>query len=281
MLSYLQSTVDSTAPQNPFKNNLLAALNDSQLFDSDSPGRTWYGGQIEPERLRSLEPGDRTDENTDAFSTMAGKAMGISPKKINYLLDQYTGFAGDMLLPLMTPAARENLLVSNFVTDSVMSNRLADDFYSAKDQAQQAFNSRYNPLDKARYDALSDAAKDISEDYARIRDVKTSSLPKDEKLSQVREIRKGLNEKLKAAVAAADEAYERAQTEWEDIPDEVYYNAYIAQKGAKGDKDRDGKTIALSASKNKKRAIDAAAKDLTTAQKRKLYEAFGVSEKVW
>ena len=281
MLSYLQSTIDSTAPQNPFKNNLLAALNDSQLFDSDSPGRTWYGGQIEPERLRSLEPGDRTDENTDAFSTMAGKAMGISPKKINYLLDQYTGFAGDMLLPLMTPAARENLLVSNFVTDSVMSNRLADDFYSAKDQAQQAFNSRYNPLDKARYDALSDAAKDISEDYARIRDVKTSSLPKDEKLSQVREIRKGLNEKLKAAVAAADEAYERAQTEWEDIPDEVYYNAYIAQKGAKGDKDRDGKTIALSASKNKKRAIDAAAKDLTTAQKRKLYEAFGVSEKVW
>lgn len=281
MLSYLQSTVDSTAPQNPFKNNLLAALNDSQLFDSDSPGRTWYGGQIEPERLRSLEPGDRTDENTDAFSTMAGKAMGISPKKINYLLDQYTGFAGDMLLPLMTPAARENLLVSNFVTDSVMSNRLADDFYSAKDQAQQAFNSRYNPLDKARYDALSDAAKDISEDYARIRDVQTSSLPKDEKLSQVREIRKGLNEKLKAAVAAADEAYERAQTEWEDIPDEVYYNAYIAQKGAKGDKDRDGKTIALSASKNKKRAIDAAAKDLTTAQKRKLYEAFGVSEKVW
>ena len=281
MLSYLQSTVDSTAPQNPFKNNLLAALNDSQLFDSDSPGRTWYGGQIEPERLRSLEPGDRTDENTDAFSTMAGKAMGISPKKINYLLDQYTGFAGDMLLPLMTPAARENLLVSNFVTDSVMSNRLADDFYSAKDQAQQAFNSRYNPLDKARYDALSDAAKDISEDYARIRDVNTSSLPKDEKLSQVREIRKGLNEKLKAAVAAADEAYERAQTEWEDIPDEVYYNAYIAQKGAKGDKDRDGKTIALSASKNKKRAIDAAAKDLTTAQKRKLYEAFGVSEKVW
>ena len=94
-------------------------------------------------------------------------------------------------------------------------------------------------------------------------------MPKDEKLSQVREIRKGLNEKLKAAVAAADEAYERAQTEWEDIPDEVYYNAYIAQKGAKGDKDRDGKTIALSASKNKKRAIDAAAKDLTTAQKRK------------
>ena len=281
MLSYLQSTIDSTAPQNPFTNNLLAALNDSQLLNSDSPGRTWYGGQIEPERLRSLKPGDRTDENTDAFSTMAGKAMGISPKKINYLLDQYTGFAGDMLLPLMTPAARESLLVSNFVTDSVMSNRLADDFYSAKDQAQQAFNSHYNPLDKARYDALSDSAKDISEDYARIRDVQASGLPKDEKLSQVREIRKGLNEKLKAAVAAADEAYERAQTEWEDIPDEVYYNAYIAQKGAQGDKDRNGKTVALSPSKNKKKAIDAVAKGLTTAQKRKLYEAFGVSEKAW
>ena len=281
MLSYLQSTIDSTAPQNPLTNNLLAALNDSQLLNSDSPGRTWYGGQIEPERLRSLKPGDRTDENTDAFSTMAGKAMGISPKKINYLLDQYTGFAGDMLLPLMTPAARESLLVSNFVTDSVMSNRLADDFYSAKDQAQQAFNSHYNPLDKARYDALSDSAKDISEDYARIRDVQASGLPKDEKLSQVREIRKGLNEKLKAAVAAADEAYERAQTEWEDIPDEVYYNAYIAQKGAQGDKDRNGKTVALSPSKNKKKAIDAVAKGLTTAQKRKLYEAFGVSEKAW
>lgn len=56
---------------------------------------------------------------------------------------------------------------------------------------------------------------------------------------------------------------------------------YNAQKGAASDKDSDGNTVALSKSKNKKSAVDAAAPLLSTKRKELPYEAFGVSEKVW
>ena len=46
-------------------------------------------------------------------------------------------------------------------------------------------------------------------------------------------------------------------------------------------KDENGKTITNSASRKKKEAIDKAVPNATTKQKHLLYEALGVSEKVW
>ena len=62
----------------------------------------------------------------------------------------------------------------------------------------------------------------------------------------------------------------------------VYYAAYLAQKGIQGDKDSNGNTVQLSASRNKKAAIDAVlTPDITKAQRHLIYEAFGVSKQVW
>lgn len=67
----------------------------------------------------------------------------------------------------------------------------------------------------------------------------------------------------------------------------INYNQYMAalqaSKGAESDKDKDGKTIALSLAKNKKAAIDEAVKEFNLSKKQKelLYEANDVSEKVW
>ena len=49
----------------------------------------------------------------------------------------------------------------------------------------------------------------------------------------------------------------------------------------KGDRDANGNTITLTASKKKKAAIDKATPDLTQEQREVLYESFGVSPKVW
>ena len=57
-----------------------------------------------------------------------------------------------------------------------------------------------------------------------------------------------------------------------------YYAAYFAARGIVGDK---GETIANSASRKKKEAIDKAVPGASTKQKHLLYEALGVSEKVW
>ena len=60
-----------------------------------------------------------------------------------------------------------------------------------------------------------------------------------------------------------------------------YYAAYFAARGIVGDKGENGKTITNSASRKKKEAIDKAVPNATTKQKHLLYEALGVSDRVW
>ena len=61
-----------------------------------------------------------------------------------------------------------------------------------------------------------------------------------------------------------------------------YMEALTAARKAESDKDKDGETIPLSLARNKKRAIDKVADEygLTERQRKILYEANGVSEKV-
>lgn len=65
------------------------------------------------------------------------------------------------------------------------------------------------------------------------------------------------------------------------IDRQVFLDVYLAQRDVKGDKDRNGKTVYLSSSENKKAAIDEATEGLSRKQKEYLYEVFGVSKKVW
>ena len=67
----------------------------------------------------------------------------------------------------------------------------------------------------------------------------------------------------------------------QDVTYDQYYAAYFAARGIVGDKGENGKTIANSASRKKKEAIDKAVPGASTKQKHLLYEALGVSEKVW
>jgi hypothetical protein len=60
-----------------------------------------------------------------------------------------------------------------------------------------------------------------------------------------------------------------------------YIAADNSIKGIYGDKDANGKTIQLSASRKKKAAIDKAVPNLTKAQRQKLYDVFDISKKVW
>ena len=66
----------------------------------------------------------------------------------------------------------------------------------------------------------------------------------------------------------------------DDIPLVDFYNAYIAQKNAKSDKDENGKTIKYSEAINQKKAIDDVV-DLDEEKRKKLYGIFKINEKVW
>lgn len=207
---FITTVGNQVAPANPLTNNILTPLmNDVHLFDPKSPGKTWYGGDIESQRLQGYAPGERYDTSTDVFSKWLGRQLNLSPKKINYLLDQYTGVVGDFVLPLLTPRAEQNPLIKAFTVDSVSSNRISGDFYDAGDAITYARNGGDAAMSVvSRYwNKQVSACGDI---YKHIREIEESDrLSNAEKRQQVREAKAILNGIQKNALDGL-EAYEEA-----------------------------------------------------------------------
>ena len=164
--SFFTTSLQQTAPANPFENNIVQPLLETKLFKPGNPGTTWYGTDIENQRLRNLAPEERYDASTDALSKWLGKVFKLSPKKINYLLDQYSGVLGDILLPLTSDRAEKDLFTAAFTVDSAMSNQLNEDFYRRKDELTWAKNDPdATEEDKELYkywDKLSEAVSEIN-----------------------------------------------------------------------------------------------------------------------
>jgi len=137
---FIATIGNQVMPANPLMSNIATAALSADLFNRKSPGRTWYGGDIESQRLQSYAPGKRYDSTTDVFSKWIGGKLNLSPKKINYILDQYSGEVGDFVLPLLTPQAERNAFVKGFTVDSVSSNRISGDFYDRGDRITYAKN---------------------------------------------------------------------------------------------------------------------------------------------
>ncbi len=187
----LKTAADQIAPASPFSNNIFAAFLDADLFDPSSPGKTWYGGDIESQRLQSYEPGQRYDEKTDAISKAIGGAVNVSPKKINYLLDQYTGVAGDFVLPLLTPAGDKDPLspfTKAFVLDAATSNSVSTDFYDTIDQITYDINGG-NTAKSLSAKFMGKQSSAVSDIYKQIRATENSDLPNSEKVAKVRDLK--------------------------------------------------------------------------------------------
>ena len=189
ILSTINTMGNQVAPANPLTSNIFSALIDSQLLDPDSPGRTWYGGDIESQRLRNYAPGERYDSSTDVFSKAVGKALGISPKKLNYVLDQYSGVLGDFLLPVLTPQAERGMFEKAFTVDAMSSNRVSGDFYDEADKLKYAKNSGdvASGVVSRWWNKQQTACSDL---WKRIREVESSAeLSNSEKKRQTRELK--------------------------------------------------------------------------------------------
>lgn len=184
---------------NPLENNLYSPL--LAVFRN----KTWYGGAIENAADLDLRATGRTseiyDETTSAISIWIGKKTGISPKKIDYIIDGYTGVIGDFLIPATAEASSGNPLYKNFILDSVFSNKLSTQFWDMNASLEARSNvgiakdkNKYeNWKAEYMYDALTinQAIRDLDSD---------KKLTKAEKLAKKRELKKGLNRYYAAAV---------------------------------------------------------------------------------
>ena len=208
LIATLNTMGNQVAPANPLTSNIASALFEAQLFDPSSPGRTWYGGDIENQRLQSYAPGQRYDSSTDVFSKAVGGALGISPKKLNYVLDQYSGVVGDFLLPLLTPQAERGMFSKAFTVDAVTSNRLSGDFYDEADALTYAKNGgdEAAAVVSRFWSKQQSACSDL---YKQIREVEASDLSDKEKRQKTRELKALVNGIQKNAMAS-EETYRAA-----------------------------------------------------------------------
>ena len=208
LIATLNTMGNQVAPANPLTSNIASALVDSALLDPDSPGRTWYGGDIENQRLQSYAPGQRYDSSTDVFSKAVGGALGISPKKLNYVLDQYTGVVGDFLLPILTPQAERGMFAKAFTTDAVTSNRVSGDFFDEADALTYAKNGgdETAAVVSRFWSKQQSACSDL---WKEIREVEASDLSDKEKRQKTRELKAVVTGIQKNALAV-EESYRTA-----------------------------------------------------------------------
>ena len=196
--TFFELFMNNIAPNNPMENNILAPI--VQVANN----KTWYGEDLVPSRLADLPAEEQFDESTDAISKWLGEKAGISPVKLNYLLDQYSGGLGDVILPMLTPEAEsgDDTILGNLIapwkkeltTDRVLNNKYPSAFYELKDAAEIVSNGRNATAeDKLRNQYLESVGWDMSSLYAEKREVQNSDLTDSEKYEQVRQLQEQIN----------------------------------------------------------------------------------------
>lgn len=199
----------NVAPTDIFNQNIATAWTQAKLTNPDNPGTTWYGGNIESDRLQNYRPEDRYDEKTDELSKAIGKLFKVSPKKVNYLLDQYSGVIGDILLPLMTPAtnAKSKLLaapMAAFTIDTTSTNKTIGEYYDLLDELKYDANDGDIGAGITRK-YVSHAGDEVNDYYQQIRAIQNDkSLSDGEKNRIVRALKAQLIERQKEIIAQAE-----------------------------------------------------------------------------
>lgn len=195
---FLELAITNIAPNNPLDNNIIAPI--MQAVNNE----TWYGEDLVPTRLQDLPAAEQYDESTDALSKWLGEKLNISPYKLNYVLNQYSGGIGDVFLPMMTPEAErgDNSIFGNmiaplkdkFTTDSVMNNQNVSDFYTTMDElTANAKSSKATDEDVLKYKYFNTINSELGELYAQKREIQNGDLPDDEKYAAVRDIQREID----------------------------------------------------------------------------------------
>ena len=170
---------------------------------SDLPtNTTWYGGEIESESMQNLAPAERYDEATSRIAIALGKAFNYSPKKIHYLIDQYSGFLGDIILPVTTNKAEQDMVSSRFLVDSLYTNNISTNYYDLKEELTWSKNSGSitSHLTLKYLNLVSSTTSDM---YKQKRDIANSNISDKEKQKQTDIVQALLNETLQSATENA------------------------------------------------------------------------------
>lgn len=213
-------------PSDPTESNLLSPI--TQAINN----KTWYGGELVPKRLQNLPDGEQYDETTDSISIWLGKKLNLSPYKINYVLDQYSGALGDYILPYLTQEAESGSdsisgkiiapIKDKFTTDSVLKNKNVSELYELSESyTKKANSSKSTDEDIIINKYINSVKSEISKLYAEKRKIQSSDLKDSEKFNKARDIQNQINEKAKDVLSNYNEV--QIKNNYASVGNRQYY----------------------------------------------------------
>jgi hypothetical protein len=190
---YFENVISQITPVENFTRPIWSPFTDV------ANNKTWYGGEIEGRQFENVRPGERYDESTSEIAKWIGDKINYSPKKIHYLLDQYSGVIGDFVLPATTQKAEKSFVASAFIFDPVTSNKLSNEFYELYEEA--TYNKTSGDITSIyQLKHLNEVKSAISDMYDEITKIQQSDLSNAEKLQQTRVLRILINNAYKTAI---------------------------------------------------------------------------------
>ena len=209
---------DAVGVANPSENNLFSPIAD--VLENEA----WYGDELVSSRLQKEDIRNRTDSSVDVISNFAGKLLdsnavtrgvaerlNLNPITINYLIDQYSGAVGDMLLPFLTPAEENNPLLDKFATSSTLKSKYPNEYYTQTTQGKagepetlydRANKSNAKDSDKVQYAYLNSFSEEINELYAEKSEILSSNT--NNKQRKVAEVQSKINDLMKEGLDNLD-----------------------------------------------------------------------------
>lgn len=178
----------------------------SPLLDAKK-NKTWYGSNIENSAMQNYKVEERYDERTSQIAIKLGKILHYSPKKIHYILDQYSGVIGDFVLPTTAKAKEDNAMIgvlkSNFQINSNSKNVYSNEFYNLHENIKQEYNSDNDNLDNKMLYNFSNKHKKVINDLLKERNkiVAMDNIGKKEKSERLEKVDKQLLEFRKNSIA--------------------------------------------------------------------------------
>ena len=160
---------------------------------------TWYGGVIEDASMEGKTPSQRYDDSTSAIAKAIGQAINYSPKKIDYLFDQYGGIFADVLIPATSKSREVDVFSSSFTVNT-----------AEKSKIYSQFNDLYEEITYQKNDGDEDAAYKLKylnkyrtaarEIWKQIDEINNSDLSSSEKDKQATALRAVINQIYKSGM---------------------------------------------------------------------------------
>lgn len=201
--NYLSGVKASIGPVDPLTGSIF------QGYLGLSTNKKWNDSPIVPQNLLDASPYLQFDEKTSEISKKLGQELGLSPKKIDYLIDAYTGIVGDILLPAFTVSGGDteisramSVIEQKFTTDSEYSNQDITNFYENIDKLNtkatdlKKLGEKKDLLNNALLNAFKKSSTDIKD--VKLKILKTNDvIIRRQYQKEIATFAKDLNEMLK------------------------------------------------------------------------------------